>query len=66
MPAGATVIVEGVYCLELRLRASYTTTMFCQATAALRLARGVARDGEAARARWVHEWMPAEDEYVAL
>ena len=29
-----------------------------------RLARGVARDGEAARATWVERWMPMEDRYV--
>ena len=31
----------------------------------LRLARGIDRDGEAARSRWTDEWMPAEDAYVS-
>ena len=26
---------------------------------------GIERDGEAARSRWVDEWMPAEDAYVS-
>jgi hypothetical protein len=30
-----------------------------------RLARGVARDGEAARVTWVQHWMPMEDRYIA-
>ncbi len=30
----------------------------------IRLARGVARDGEAARVTWVDVWMPSEDRYV--
>jgi hypothetical protein len=30
----------------------------------VRLARGVARDGEAARVTWVDIWMPSEDRYV--
>lgn len=66
VPAGASVIVEGVYCLELQLRAYYTFTVFCRADPALRLARGLERDGDEARAQWVDEWMPAEDEYAAL
>ena len=28
-------------------------------------ARGIERDGGAARSRWIDEWMPAEDVYVA-
>ncbi|MCY4664680.1 MAG: hypothetical protein OXC00_08450 [Acidimicrobiaceae bacterium] len=30
-----------------------------------RLARGIERDGQAARRRWIDEWMPAEDAYVS-
>ncbi|WP_163554632.1 uridine kinase family protein, partial [Candidatus Frankia alpina] len=66
VPAGASLIVEGVYCLERKLRACYTFTVFCQAEPALRLARGLQRDGEGSRDQWVNEWMPAENEYMAL
>jgi uridine kinase len=31
----------------------------------VRLARGIARDGEEARSRWEDVWMPQEDRYVA-
>ena len=31
---------------------------------AIRLARGIARDGEQARTIWEQDWMPKEDDYV--
>jgi uridine kinase len=64
VPPGVPVVVEGVYCLQRQMRAMYTYTVFCRAEAAIRLRRGLARDGEEARAMWVEEWMPAEDRYV--
>lgn len=62
--AGRPIIVEGVYSLQLRLRESYSYTVFCRATPDVRLRRGLDRDGEDARSRWVDEWMPAEDSYL--
>jgi len=38
--------------------------VWVEAPAELRLARGVARDGEDARRTWVDVWMPSEDRYV--
>lgn len=61
---GVPVIVEGVYCLERQLRADYTYKVFCRAERAIRLRRGLDRDGEQARGMWVDEWMPAEDAYA--
>ncbi len=60
------VLVEGVYVLRLELRDYYDLSVWVTCPRAVRLARGAARDGQAARERWVHEWMPAEDRYVAL
>lgn len=65
IPGGAPVIVEGVFCLHAHLRDAYTYTIFCRATPQVRLRRGLERDGERARQRWLEEWMPAEDTYVA-
>ncbi len=65
VPDGVPLVVEGVYCLERALRDAYTFTVFCRADAAVRLRRGLDRDGEGARAVWVEQWMPAEDAYVA-
>jgi uridine kinase len=65
VPAGVTVIVEGVYCTELRLRDYYDYRIFCVADQAVRLRRGLERDGEAARSHWLDDWIPAEDRYIA-
>jgi uridine kinase len=63
-PAGV-VVVEGVTVLRRELRDHFDHRIWVDAPRALRLARGLARDGEAARGRWEREWMPAEDAYVA-
>lgn len=65
VPPHVPVIVEGVYCLQSRLRQAYSYSVFCRADPAVRLRRGLDRDGEDARATWVDEWMPAEDRYIA-
>jgi uridine kinase len=63
VPDGRHVIVEGIYTTEARLRDAYHFRIFCTADRYVRLSRGLARDGEVSRARWVDEWMPAEDRY---
>jgi uridine kinase len=62
-PSGI-VIIEGVCALHRTLRAAYAVRVWVDAPAEVRLARAVARDGEAARATWVERWMPSEDRYV--
>ena len=63
VPRGV-VVVEGVCALHRMFRDAYDVRVWVDAPYATRLARGVARDGEAARATWVERWMPAEDRYV--
>jgi uridine kinase len=58
------VVVEGVCALHRSLRDAYAVRIWVEAPYDVRLARGVARDGEAARATWVDGWMPSEDRYV--
>ena len=58
------VIVEGVCALHRSLRDAYAVRVWVEAPYDLRLARGVARDGEAARSTWVEMWMPSEERYV--
>ena len=65
VPRGASVVLEGVFCLAKELRNAYTFKIWCQADPALRLTRGLARDGEEARSRWVDDWMPSENAYAA-
>ena len=59
------VVVEGVCALHRTLRDAYDVRVWVDAPAEVRLARGVARDGEAARRTWLEVWMPREDRYVA-
>ena len=58
------VVVEGVCALHRTLRDAYAVRIWVDAPYDVRLARGVARDGEAARSTWVEKWMPSEDRYV--
>ena len=58
------VVIEGVCALHRTLRDAYAVRVWVDAPADVRLARGVARDGEAARATWADVWMPSEDRYV--
>jgi len=63
---GATgvVIVEGVCALHRKLRDAYDVRVWVEASYDVRLARAIARDGEAARSTWVDVWMPSEERYV--
>lgn len=64
VPVADLVIVEGVYTLLLDLRRYYDYTVWVDCPYETRLARGLARDGEAARQLWVSDWMPAEERYL--
>ncbi|HEX4518536.1 MAG TPA: AAA family ATPase [Gaiellaceae bacterium] len=65
VPAGGVVIVEGNYVTRPELRGYFDLKIWVEAAYEVRLRRGLERDGEEARARWVEEWMPEEDRYVA-
>ncbi len=58
------VVIEGVCALHRMFRDAYDVRIWVEAPRDVRLARGVARDGEAARAEWEERWMPSEDRYV--
>lgn len=62
---GDVVLVEGVYSGMACYRARYACRVWVECSRETRLRRGLARDGEAARARWANEWMPEEDRYIA-
>jgi uridine kinase len=65
VPASEVVIVEGSYVTRPELRGYFDLTIWVAAPRNLRLERGLERDGEAARGKWLYEWMPEEDRYVA-
>jgi uridine kinase len=60
------VVIEGVCALHRRFRDAYAVRVWVETPYEVRLARGVARDGETARGTWVDRWMPSEDRYVVL
>jgi uridine kinase len=65
IPPGGIVIVEGNYSTRPELHGYYDVTIWVDAPHDVRLRRGLERDGEHARARWVEDWMPEEDRYIA-
>ncbi len=64
-PGGTPLIVDGVYSTHEALRDFYDLRIWVNAPRAVRLARGLQRDGEEANSKWADVWMPAEDRYVA-
>ena len=58
------IVIEGVCALHLLFRDAYNLRIWVEAPRELRLARGVARDGEQSRQTWEEKWMPSEDRYV--
>ena len=65
VPNRGVVLVEGVYSTRRELSGYYDFKIWIEASRETRLARGLARDGAGAHDRWVDEWMPSEDRYVA-
>ena len=63
LPRGV-IVVEGVCALHRLFREAYDLRIWVEAPRELRLARGVARDGEESRTVWETRWMPGEDRYV--
>jgi uridine kinase len=59
------VFVEGVYALRTELAGAYDFTIWLECPREIRLARGIARSGEKIRPLWEHDWMVAEDLYIA-
>jgi uridine kinase len=58
------VILEGVSASRAAFQPYVTYSIWVETPREVRLQRGLARDGEAARGRW-EKWMAEEDAYVA-
>jgi len=65
IPSAGVAIIEGVTALRTDLRDYWKISIWVDCPRELRLERGVARDGEAIREKWVDEWMPGEDQYFS-
>ncbi len=63
LPQGV-IVIEGVCALHAMFREAYDLRIWVEAPRGLRLARGIARDGEESREVWETRWMPSEDRYV--
>ncbi|MBD3292138.1 MAG: uridine kinase [Armatimonadia bacterium] len=59
----AILVVEGISTLRRELRDWVDFGIWVEAPAALRLERGLERDGDEARDMWVELWMPEEERY---
>jgi uridine kinase len=59
------VMVEGIYSTRVELKEFYDFTIWVECPRAIRLARGLERDGESARDCGLTKWMPEEDRYVS-
>ena len=62
-PSGV-VIIEGVCALHQMFRDDLAVRVWVDTPAEVRLARGVARDGESSRSTWLDVWMPNEAAYI--
>ena len=56
--ASDVVLVEGVYTMRRELINLYDLKIWVDCPRAIRLARGIARDGEQTRTIWEQDWMP--------
>lgn len=65
VPPGAVVVVEGVSSTRREVRAPWALRVWVEASREVRLARALERDGAAMMPRWLEQWMPSEDAYVA-
>lgn len=58
------VVVEGVYSASAALAPFFDLSFWVECPRDVRLARGLARDGQEHRPRWELDWMPGEDRYI--
>lgn len=65
VPAGAVVLVEGLYSSSEGLQDQFDYKIWVDCPYDIRLARGIQRDGREKQAVGARDWMPAEDRYVA-
>jgi uridine kinase len=65
VPAHGIAIVDGIYSSRAELSHFYDFVIWVDTPAELRLRRGIKRDGDAARERWLTEWMPDEEAFIA-
>jgi uridine kinase len=63
--AGSVVVVEGVSSTREEVDVVWDLTIWVDAPADIRRARARARDGDDGMARWLDDWIPSEQRYIA-
>ncbi|TML41773.1 MAG: uridine kinase [Actinobacteria bacterium] len=64
VPTNGVLVVEGVSSTRREIGHPWDLTIWVSAPFAVRLRRGVERDGEPMRSVWTGRWMPEEDAYL--
>lgn len=59
------VVVEGVSATRAEVDVAWDYTVWVEAPREVRLARARARDGAEQMPRWLVDWMPSEERYIA-
>jgi uridine kinase len=65
VPVGGIALIEGNYSTRSELFGFYDYTLWIDAPHDLRLERGLRRGGADTLERWLTEWMPEEERYLA-
>lgn len=65
VPVGRLVVIEGVSATRDEVDAPWALRIWVEAARETRLARALARDGPDLMARWLDDWMPSEEAYIA-
>lgn len=65
VPVTPVLVIEGVTSARAEVRPELTLSVWIEAPADIRFARGIARDGEALRPQWIR-WMAEESLYVRV
>lgn len=62
---GSVVVAEGVSSTTAQVGVPWALQVWVEAPLEVRLRRALERDGAALLARWVNDWIPSEEAYVA-
>jgi uridine kinase len=62
---GGVVIVEGVSATRDEADVAWALTIWVETGREVRLARALERDGASMMPRWVDDWIPSEEAYIA-
>lgn len=63
--AGSVVVVEGVSATRADVSVPWAVRVWVDAPRAVRLRRALDRDGASMMGRWLDDWMPSEEAYIA-